>query len=494
MSIVAIDLGASSGRIMICDYQNKKLLYNEIHRFNNYVIGSDGDETWNIERIISEIIIGLKKIKQSGYTNVESIGIDTWGVDFGLIDKTGNLLQAPFHYRNKIFVDGYQKIHGIINFSELYEKTGVQFMNFNTVYQLSKIKESFPDVYEKTNKLLLIPDLIIYYLTGNYTTEYTVASTTGLLSLKTKNWSWDIIERLSLRKDIFTEIVMPGKEKGKLLDSISQQTGLVDCKVYAIASHDTASAVLGTPLNTSEAFISCGTWSILGVVNDSSKTDKKSIENNFSNEGNYDGKIRFLKNISGFWILQEMKKDWEKDNHYIDYEHLAKIAQTSKNYNTFIDTDAEIFLHSGNMIEKINVYLEKTNQNSITSIDELSRVILESLALNYYEKCNLLEETINSEIKIIHIIGGGAKNDVFCQFTANATGKTVYAGPEEAAIIGNALMQLVALKKIKEAAIVNVIENSFNIKRFIPSGKQLWNNKIKDYQKVIASYDSEKNK
>ncbi|XFA98602.1 rhamnulokinase family protein [Candidatus Izemoplasma sp. B36] len=488
-TLVTIDLGAGSGRIMLYDYINESLKHQEIHRFSKYVVGKAGSETWDISKIIKEIKVGLLKIKKAGYQRNLSIGIDTWGVDFGLLDKKGNLIANPFHYRNKIFSNTRQ-VHDIITFGDLYQRTGVQYMKFNTIYQIVTIKNMYPEMYELADRLLLIPDLIIYFLTKEISTEYTVASTTGLLNLNKKDWDWEIIDDLSLKRNLFTKIIMPGEKKSFLDKAISNELGLTNCFIYSVASHDTASAVLGTPLRKNEAFLSCGTWSILGVVENKPIINQSAIENNFSNEGNFDGNQRFLKNIVGFWILQETKRDWEKQNHILKYENITKKVARINSKNQYIDSDADIFHHSGDMISKINDYLKITNQKNADEINELVRIILESLALNFNDKCVLLEETINKRIDIIHIIGGGAKNEVFCQFTANATGKIVYSGPEEATATGNAIMQLLSMGLIQKNEVIKVIENSFYIKKYLPQNRGQWKTKIKDYRKICELYNS----
>lgn len=486
MYVIGIDLGASSGRVMLGKYDNNHLDLQEIHRFMNKPIYKDGTLYWDINNLFDEILNGLKRCVDLGYDQPQSIGIDTWGVDFGLIDKNGQLIELPVHYRDKRTIGIDSEVFKIINKSVLYKSTGIQAMEINTINQLYAIKTKQPELLENAESLLFIPDLIAYLLTGNMTTEYTIASTSSLINVYTMNWDDDIFSKLGLPKRIFNDVKFPGHIVGKLKPSLQRKTGLGNVKVMLVPSHDTASAVVGVPFeNDKSCFISCGTWSLLGKSINTPIVNELSFKYNFTNEGGYNKTIRFLKNISGLWLVQQLKADLEKEGHELSFDEIDSLVKNYKANNTYLNPDYEGFLQPGNIHKKINDYLSQTNQENIYDIGHLFTVILESLALTFKSKLLELEEVTNEKLEYIHLVGGGSSDENLCQFTANATQKIVLAGPVEATSLGNVITQFIELRIISDQNVNDLIKSASPINYYYPRDLECWHHKYLDYLKII---------
>lgn len=483
--VLAFDFGASSGRAILATYENGKLTLEEMHRFSNDPVMVHGTFYWDVLRLFHEIKQGILKCVNSGNGDITSIGIDTWGVDFGLLDKDGKLLENPVHYRDERTKGIMQKVFEVIPQDELYDKTGIQFLDINTLYHLYSLKLNRPDVLERAETLLFMPDLFAYLLTGEKNVEYTIASTSQLLNAKERNWDFDMIDRLGLKRSLFGKITPPGNVIGKLSKDIADELGIAQVDVIAVGSHDTASAVVSAPIEKGEkgCYVSCGTWSLLGAETKEPLINEKTFEENFTNEGGVENTIRFLKNISGLWILQETRRQWIREGDNISFKDIDKMLLTEKSANVYIDPDYAPFGKPGNMPAKINEFLKKTGQALPQSKGQYALCILESLAMTYRYYIESLEKLLGEKTEVVHLIGGGVKDVNLCRFTANITGKKITAGPVEATAIGNIAVQLIAQGTIKDVAQARHEFCSDDLKIYEPEDSAAWDAKYQDYLK-----------
>jgi len=475
--MLAFDFGASSGRAILGIFDGNKLITEELHRFSNDPVNVRGNFYWDILRLFHEIKQGIIKCVNVGHKDIDSIGIDTWGVDYGLLDERGNLLGNPYHYRDTRTDGIMEEVFKIIPKGELYQKTGIQFMKFNTIFQLYSTKLNTPSMLDQAKTLLFIPDLLNYFLTGVKVTEYSIASTSQLLDPQTRTWSDEILDKLELPRQMLTDIVPSGTIIGKLSKTLAQELGIGEVNVVASASHDTASAVTAVPAaNRDYVYISSGTWSLMGVEADEPIINEMSSQLAFTNEGGVSNKIRFLKNIMGLWLVQECKRQWNKEGDNCSFAELEKLAREAKPFVSFVDPDDDAFMTPGNMPEKIRAFCKKTNQPVPESKGEVIRCVLQSLALKYRKTVESLEQILGKELPVVHMVGGGIKDTLLCQFTANATGRKVIAGPVEATSIGNLMTQAMALGKINSLQeIRQVVKNSFETTEYLPEDIEQWN-------------------
>ena len=458
---LAVDFGGGSGRVIAGTLHEGKLTLTEIYRFPNRQIKLGNHLYWDFLALFENMKIGLKKAAQNGY-HVRSIGIDTWGVDFGLIDDKGNLLGNPVCYRDERTVGTTDEVFKIIDLPTHYASAGIQVMALNTLFQLFSMKKSGDKLLGIADKLLFMPDLFSFYLTGTANNEYCIASTSELLDAKSKAWSAELIRRLGLPEHLFGEIVMPSTKRGKLKKEIADETGQHDAEVIAVASHDTASAVLAVPSTKKQkVFLSSGTWSLLGAVVDEPILTEEARRAGFTNEGGVDG-IRFLQNITGLWILQQLVGEWEKtENRRVDYDELIHEAEHSAS-TSLIDVDDSAFLNPESMRQTIKTYCETAGGKVPQTRGEFTRCVLESLAERYKRGIDELQKFLKSPITELHIIGGGSQNKMLNQLTANRLNIPVIAGPVEATAIGNILMQaktmgeITSLEALKECVIDSV--------------------------------------
>ncbi|HZK40748.1 MAG TPA: rhamnulokinase family protein [Atribacterota bacterium] len=469
---VAIDLGAESGRVIVGDLSKIEIIY----RFPNHLIRVKDSIFWDILGIFNEIKKGLKKAFKKYPNQIVSMGIDTWGVDYVLLDDDGDLMGNPYHYRDKRTDNIMEEIFRIIPKKEIFTETGIQFMQINTIYQLYSFARKKPQILENTRYFLTIPDLLNYWLTGIIKNEYSIATTTQLYNPIKKDWSTKILNKLGFKKEIFGEIIMPGIKIGKLLPAVAREIG-ADSEVMVVvpACHDTASAVAAVPVedNINYAYISSGTWSLLGIETPEPIINDMSFKYNFTNEGSADGGFRFLKNITGFWIIQECKKFWDENVKSYSYDELTEMALKYGPANFRIDPDDLRFLKPAliddSMVDRIKNYCHETGKKIPKTPAEIVRGIIESLAEKYTETIKMIEEITGKSIKEIYIIGGGCRNILLCQLVANAADLPVYAGPVEAAAIGNLMIQAKSMgqiKSINEGR--NIIRKSFDIKKYLP--------------------------
>ncbi|WP_462345871.1 rhamnulokinase [Coprobacter fastidiosus] len=440
---LAIDFGGGSGRVIAGYASDDGLQLDTIYRFRNRQVRMGGHIYWDFLSLFEDMKIGIRMASDKGY-KIKSIGIDTWGVDFGLIDKNGNLLGNPVCYRDGR-TDGMPgKVFGLINQSEHYSVSGTQVMDINSLFQLYAMKEEASPLLDVADKLLFMPDLFSYFLTGVANNEYSIASTSELMDIKARKWNYELIRQLGLPERIFCDIVMPGQERGMLKPEIKEELGLdYDVKVMAVASHDTASAVYAVPESGDgkvTAFLSSGTWSLLGVVLDEPVLSEEARVNGFTNEGGVGGKICFLQNITGLWILQKLMSEWETEGICIDYDVLITEAENA-NISSLIDVDDNMFVSPVNMAEAIAAYCNENGQQIPATRGEYVKCVLMSLAERYKKGIEGLNRLLPKPVERLHIIGGGSQNKYLNRLTATATGLEVNAGPVEATAIGNIMVQ-----------------------------------------------------
>lgn len=487
LNVLGIDLGASSGRAMLGTLEGKKLTIREIHRFLNEPVTLCGRFVWDMPRLFHEIKQALLKLSRSGET-VDAIGIDTWGVDFGLLDKNGHLLGLPVHYRDARTNGIPEKVRAIIPDEELFARTGIAFNSFNTLYQLYAMKEEGDPALESAQDLLFLPDLLAYFLTGKKGTEYTIASTSQLLDPFKRDWDRELMEKLGIPAHIFGEVKLPGTVRGTLLPEIAKECGVAEIPVIAIGGHDTASAVAAVPAQEKDfAYISSGTWSLLGAEVQEPLCTEGVMKANYTNEGGVDGSIRLLKNIMGLWIIQECKREWDRRGSETSFGELVELSMQAPAFKAILDVDDACFLAPGDMPARIQAYCAKSGQPVPEGKGEISRVIYESLALKYRWAIERLEEDmLKKPIEALHIVGGGSKNALLNRFTAEAIKRPVIAGPDEGTIIGNLLVQAQALGAISGIReLREVVENSFPTKTFLPeTDGKAWDEAYQRYLKV----------
>ncbi|MBQ8027057.1 MAG: rhamnulokinase [Clostridia bacterium] len=472
--VLAIDFGASSGRAIIGSFDGKKITLEEIHRFSNDPVSVNGTTYWDVLRLFHEIKQGLIKAKSCG--EISSIGIDTWGVDFGLIDKYGQLLENPIHYRDLRTKGMIEEADKAIPLKELYGMTGIQFMELNTVFQLLSLAKNRPHILERADKLLFMPDLFGYMLTGKKTTEYSIATTSQLVDINTKSWGNEIFDKLGIPQNIMCDIVKSGTVLGELSDCVCDECGLDKIKVISVCGHDTQSAITAVPCPDKQfAFISSGTWSLFGTELSEPIVNDKAFETNVTNEGGYGESTGFLKNIIGLWLIQESRRQFARDGKQYSYADLEREALAAKPFACFIDPDAPEFVPHGNIPERIREYCRKTNQYVPETVGEIMRCIYESLAMKYRETFEKLCDCTERDYEVIHVIGGGTKDTLLCQLTANACDREVVAGPIEATVLGNIAVQLLAsgdIKSIVEAR--KIIAESESVTKYAPQDVDAW--------------------
>lgn len=483
---LAFDIGASSGRAILGILENRKIELIEIHRFKNRMVQIHGHFYWNIYSIFDELKYGLKKCINEFKIYPESIGIDTWGVDYSLISTDGQVIGLPYAYRDSRTDSAMEAFFRKMAKKDTYLLSGIQFMQFNTLFQLfSSVNENYPGL-KIAESLLFTPDTFNFLFTGIRKNEYTIASTSQLLKPGKPEWENRLLEAAQIPSLLFEEIVQPGTIIGNLLPEIIEETGSSFIPCVAVASHDTASAVVSVPANdTNWAFISSGTWSLVGIESNMPLVSEKSLEMNFTNEGGVEGTTRFLKNIMGMWLIQECKRVWDEDG-IIEWQSIVDQSMGSQPFKCLINPDDQAFLNPGNMPKAIKKYCHKTGQPVPENVGEIARCIYDSLVLKYKYTIRQIESVTGKKILKIYIIGGGANNKMINQLTADATGIPVMAGPTEATAIGNIMYQAKALGAVSSLSeIREIVRNSFEVKQFNPSPKLDWEEAYKKYVKLI---------
>lgn len=485
--VLAFDLGASSGRGIIASLDNGKITLNEIHRFPNNGVNVRKTLYWDIIYLFDQIKQGIVKARLAG--GFDAIGIDTWGVDFGLVDENGELIGNPVHYRDSRTDNILGEVFNEISKENLYERTGIQILNFNTLFQMYYMAKYRPDVLKRADKMLFIPDLLNYFLTGNKNCEYTIASTSQMIDPNTRDWDREMLKSLGIPDDILCDIVMPGTIVGKLSDDICTELSVEPTDVVAVGEHDTASAVVSVPTQQDDfVYISCGTWSLFGTELSNPLISDEGLKSSYTNEGGYNGKIRFLTNIMGLWLIQESRRTWIKQGNELSFNDMEQAARACEPFKCFIDPDYPEFGKPGDIPARIQKFCKMTGQYVPQTIGEIVRCIYESLALKYKHAFNNLHKITNKEFNGIHIVGGGTKDPFLCAMTSSACNTNVYAGPVEATALGNIAVQLMALGEIdniKQAR--DIIKNSFDIKCYEPENPSDWDMAYEKFKTVLGA-------
>lgn len=478
----AVDLGATSGRTILGSFTEDGLHLEEINRFPNHLIEVGGHFYWDIHALYRHIIDGLKLVASHG-ESVASIGIDTWGVDFVCIGKDGSLLRQPYAYRDPHTVGAPEVLFSRIPRSRVYEKTGIQVMNFNSLFQLDAMRRNRDSALEVADKILFMPDALSYMLTGAMVTEYTIASTAQLVNARERCLEPELLKAVGLTEHNFGRFVFPGEKVGVLTGEVQKITGLGAIPVIAVAGHDTGSAVAAVPaLDRNFAYLSSGTWSLMGVEADAPVINAETEALNFTNEGGVEGTIRLLKNICGMWLLERCRLNWGETS----YPELIAEAEAAEPFRSLINPDDASFANPSDMERAIADYCHATGQPVPGQRGQVVRCIFESLALRYRQVIENLRALSPRPVETLHVIGGGSRNDLLNQFTANAIGIPVVAGPSEATAIGNVMIQAMAAGEATDVAgMRQLIHRSIPLKTYQPQDAESWNTAYAYYKNVI---------
>lgn len=483
--LLAFDIGASSGRAILGILENGKLELVEIHRFRNQMMQIHGHYYWNIYNLFDELKTGLKKCITEYKIQPDSLGTDTWGVDYSLLNKEGQIIGLPYAYRDHRTDHSMQEFFEILPKKETYLLSGIQFMQFNTLFQLfASAKEKYSGL-ESAQSFLFTPDVLNYLFTGVKKIEYTIASTSQLLKPGGAAWEPKLFEAAGIPVSLMQEIIQPGVEIGKILPEICEETGSGNIPCVSVASHDTASAVASVPAEGDNwAYLSSGTWSLLGIESPVPLVSEKTLAMNFTNEGGVNGTTRFLKNIMGMWLIQECKRIWDEEEE-MQWQTIVDLSNAAQPFRCFINPDHPSFLNPGNMPKAIQEYCANTGQFVPQTKGEIARCIYDSLALKYRDVIRQIESVTGKTIEKLHIIGGGANNKMLNQLTADATGIPVVAGPVEATAIGNMMMQAKALGVVETLEqIREIIRNSFEVVQYLPSPKLDWDEAYQKFERL----------
>lgn len=481
LNLLALDLGAESGRAILGRFDGARVTLEEIHRFANEGVRVNDSLHWDTARLWSEIKLALARAPRE----VASIGLDTWGVDFGLLDRDDHLIGNPFHYRDARTDGMMDAVFQIVARQEIFEQTGIQFMPINTLYQLFAMRRA--PALDAAQTFLMMPDLFNFWLTGRKASEFTIATTSQCYDPRAQGWATALLERLEIPARIFPDIVPPATILGSLARSVVAETGLNDARVIASGCHDTAAAVAAVPAAQDDfVYLSSGTWSLMGVETRAPIITPAALANNFTNEGGVAGTFRFLKNIMGLWLLQECRRAWTRAGETFSYADLTRLAAIAPRFVALIDPDDARFLHPADMPAQIQAYCADTRQSTPRTHGEIARCIFEGLALKYRWTLERIEEMIGRCVRAIHIVGGGAQNKMLCQFAADATARPVIAGPIEATALGNVLMQAIALGQIASLADARqVVRASFPLVTYEPRETASWDDAYARFLKFV---------
>lgn len=474
-NFIAFDFGAESGRAMLAAFDGERITLQEAHRFANVPVRVRDSLHWDALRLFDEIKRGLMHIAQE-HSDIAGVGLDTWGVDFALLGRDDELLGNPFHYRDERTIGIMDAVFERVPRETVFEHTGIQFMEINTLYQLFAMKLQNAPALEYAMTFLMMPDLFNFWLTGEKQCEFTDATTTQFYNPRTQNWAFDLLNALDLSTQMFPTLIVPGTVLGALDARVAYQVGLQNVKVVAPACHDTGSAVAAVPAqNDAHAWISSGTWSVLGANVQAPVINADSLKFNFTNEGGVDNTFRLSKNLAGLWIVQECRRAWRNGGQEFSYADLVALAASAPPFRSLIDPDDNLFLRPGDMPARIAEYCAQTKQPLPQGPGAVIRCALEGLALKYRMQLERLEMLLGKKLDVVHIIGGGTQNKLLSQFTANATGKHVITGPIEATALGNVLLQMRALDYISSLEQGRqIIRQSFDVQTFEPQARAEW--------------------
>lgn len=487
--LFAFDLGATSGRSCIATMNNDKVELRELTRFPNKIIRINDKYHWDIYALFEELKRGLKTAAEEGIT-IDAIGIDTWGVDFVYLGKDGSLLSQPRAYRDPYTNGMPEEYFRAVSKREVYNATGIQIMNFNSLYQLFAAKKEKSSALEAAADILFMPDALSYLLTGRKVCEYTIASTSQLLNPRTKNFETRLFDAIPLSPSLMQPIVMPGDIIGYVNNSVQKECGIGSVPVIAVAGHDTGSAVVAVPAgNENFAYLSSGTWSLMGIEVNEPIITEASFDLNFTNEGGVNGTTRFLKNITGMWLIEQCRKEWEAAGTPLPYTEVDKLSESAEGFRFMIDPDHVSFANPESMLKAIREYCANTGQSVPVSPADYIRCIFDSLALKYRKVLESLQSLAPFAIERLHVIGGGANNKLLNQSTANAIGMPVISGPSEATALGNIMMQAKGIGAVNSLAdIRRVVRSSVSPETFLPKDAELWNAAYKHFREIISSH------
>jgi len=485
----AVDLGATSGRTIIGKLADngQKLQMEELTRFDNNLIETGGHFYWDIYALYAEIIKGLKRAA-SRQLEITSIGIDTWGVDFVCIGEDNAILRNPLAYRDPhTFTAMEEYLEKVLDRKTVYDITGIQFMNFNSLFQLYAMRRDKNSALQHARKILFIPDALSWMLTGKAVCEYTIASTSQILNPRTGDLDSKLLQSIGLCREHFGEMVLPGTIIGTLTEEVQRMTGLGAVPVIAVAGHDTGSAVAAVPAKNKQfAYLSSGTWSLMGIESQEAVINQDSYDKNFTNEGGIEGTTRFLKNICGMWLYERCRKEWPEEVRKLSHPELQGSAMTVEAFRSILNPDDTLFANPSSMIEAIQEYCRNTHQPVPETPAEICRCIFDSLALRYRQVFTWLKEFAPFPLEVLHIIGGGSLNKYLNQFTANALGTEVLAGPQEGTAIGNIMLQAKAAGIVKDSwEMRQIIANSIELKAFHPQDKEAWDHAYEKYLSIV---------
>ena len=473
-NLLAFDLGASNGRAMLARFDGAQMSLTELHRFDNLMLESDGAHHWDAAYLTQQLKRGFLACEAEANGQIDCFGIDTWGVDFGLIDEAGKLIENPRCYRDATDEEMLASWQ-IASKEEIFQRTGIAAMNFNTIYQLVRRVRAGDPALKAAKTLLLMPDLLGYLLTGEQKSEYTNVTTTNLYNVRAQDWDFALMERLGVPKEIFTQIDRAGTLRGALLPSVAAELGVSRVPFAAVGTHDTASAVAAIPGEGSFAFCSSGTWSLFGIETDAPLLGESIFQANFSNEGTVQGGFRPLKNIMGQWIIQECRREWTRQGKRYTWKEIDALTAEAEPFAAIIDPDDAPFFSAGDMCGKIVRYCEKTGQTPPQTTGEFARCVYESLALKYRWALEWLEKMKGARIDTLNITGGGIGNTLLCQMTADVLDRRVVAGPAEGSAMGNALLQAIALGELRDIAEAReVVRRSVEPAVYEPNHTQAW--------------------
>jgi len=482
---LAFDFGAESGRALLGTLENGKISLQEVHRFPNGMLTVRGRYHWNIFRLYEEIKKSISICVNDLKIQPESLAFDTWGVDFALLGADGSFLGLPYAYRDPHTNTAIEEVDKLIPKKRIYELTGIQFAQYNSLFQLYALQKNNAPQLSVAKHLLFMPDIFNYLLTGEMKTDFTFATTSQLYNPNTNNWEVELFNTIGIDPKIMNPIVKPGTVIGYVSESVCKETGLKPIPVIAVASHDTGSAIAAIPAEGENwAYISSGTWSLMGVESPKAVINDDSMACNFTNEGGVEGTFRTLKNIMGLWLLQETRRAWSKDKKY-EYSELVVMAENAKPFEYLIDPDDSTFLNPESMPEAIKAYCKKTGQKVPEKHEEIVRCIFDSLALKYRYVAEQIKRVTGNKVEKINIIGGGSQNKLLCQLTADACDAVVIAGPSEGTGVGNLLMQSRALGHINSLdELRKIVKNSFETHKFTPKDKNIWDLSFSKFLKI----------
>ncbi len=487
---IAVDLGAGSGRVFLAGVRPEAFLLEEVRRFSYPPSESAGHLRWDVPKVFAEIKLAARQAGQRARVlkqPVQSIGVDSWGVDYGLIDANGKLIEHPICYRDRRTQSVMDQVFARIPRAEIFARTGIQFLSFNTLFQFYAHTQA--GALDAARRLLLIPDLINFFLTGKAVSEYTNTTTTQMVNAESGTWDREMLLRLGLPVNLLAEIVPAGAELGNLSPPLAAELGLDGVRVVTPATHDTGSAVAGAPLEAGWAYISSGTWSLVGVERDSVLINPAVAKHNFTNEGGAFGTIRFLKNVMGLWILESCRKEWQARGVNVDYDEMLRQIETRSDLSGLIFPDDDRFLNPPSMLNAIAKQLSETDQCVPADPVSLAKVILDSLAFRYASVLRTIELLTRQKLEGVHIIGGGSQNDYLNQATANATGLPVLAGPVEATVIGNVLVQAIAAGRFVSLSDARqYVRQNSRLKSFAPRPSAEWEEAARRYMEIEAQH------